>query len=184
MRAIPSVGSDTGAPPEPGAPHARIVLLITRKLAASDPRFAMPYESAMHATAVPTRLRAIHPFHAAILGGVWPLFLGTLLCDYAYWSSYQIQWSNFASWLLVGAMVMTTVALLAAVIGLARGSRNLVYLLALVATWVVGLFDALHHARDAWAIMPAALVMSGIATLFAMVAAWSGLSGLRLGGAR
>ncbi|MCC4621865.1 hypothetical protein LL965_17970 [Xanthomonas cassavae CFBP 4642] len=138
----------------------------------------------MNATVVPTRLRAIHPFHAAILGGVWPLFLGTLLSDYAYWSSYQIQWSNFASWLLVGAMVTTTIALLAAVIGLVRGSGNRVYLLALVATWVVGFFDALHHARDAWAIMPGALVLSGIATLFAVVAAWSGLSGLRLGGAR
>ena len=51
--------------------------------------------------------RAIHPVHAAVLGGVLPLFLGTLLADYAYWSSHEIQWSNFAAWLLIGAMVMS-----------------------------------------------------------------------------
>lgn len=164
---------------------ANIILVVTCELAASWARFAIvPNESAMNATAVPTRDRAIHPFHAAVLGGVWPLFLGTLLSDYAYWSSYQIQWSNFASWLLVGAMVLTTLALVAAIVGLVRGSRNVIYLIALVATWIVGFFDALHHARDAWAIMPAALVLSGIATLFALVATWAGLSGLRMGGAR
>ncbi len=49
---------------------------------------------------------------------------------------------------------------------------------------IVDFFDALHHARDAWAIMPAALVLSAIATLFALVATWAGLSALRVGGAR
>ncbi|WP_115562011.1 hypothetical protein [Xanthomonas arboricola] len=138
----------------------------------------------MNAAAVSPRRWAIHPFHAAVLGGVWPLFLGALLSDYVYWSSYQIQWSNFASWLLVGAMVVTTIALVAAIVALVRGSRNFIYVIALVATWIVGFFDALHHARDAWAIMPAALTLSAIATLFALVATWSGLSGLRVGGAR
>ncbi|WP_434989726.1 hypothetical protein [Xanthomonas melonis] len=133
---------------------------------------------------VPTRVWVIHPLHAAVLGGMWPLFLGALASDYAYWSSYQIQWSNFASWLLVGAMVLTTLALVCSLVGLARGSRNVIYLIALVATWVAGFFDALHHARDAWAIMPAALTLSAIATLFALVATWAALSGLRVGGAR
>ncbi|MFA0924891.1 hypothetical protein [Xanthomonas fragariae] len=138
----------------------------------------------MNSIAVPARTWAIHPFHAAVLGGVWPLFLGALMSDYAYWSSYQIQWSNFASWLLVGAMVLTTIALVCAIVGLVRGSRNFIYVIALGAAWIVGFFDALHHARDAWAIMPAALVLSAIATLFALVATWAGLSALRVGGAR
>ena len=71
--------------------------------------------------------RAIHPFHAAMLAGSLPLFLGALLSDYAYWTSYQIEWSNFASWLLAGALVFAAVALLCAVIDLFRGSRAVVY---------------------------------------------------------
>ncbi|OBR76523.1 hypothetical protein A7D01_14050 [Xanthomonas arboricola] len=138
----------------------------------------------MNSTATSARSWAIHPFHAAVLGGVWPLFLGALLSDYAYWSSHQIQWANFAAWLLIGAMVLTTIALLCAIVGFVRGSRNVIYVIALGAAWIVGFFDALHHARDTWAIMPAALVFSAIATAFALVATWSGLSSLRVGGAR
>ena len=53
----------------------------------------------------PDRRGDTRPFHAAVLAGALPLFLGALLTDYAYWSSHEIQWANFASWLLVGAMV-------------------------------------------------------------------------------
>lgn len=128
--------------------------------------------------------RSIHPVHAAILGGVWPLFLGALLADYAYWTTYEIQWANFAAWLLVGAMVLTSIALLCGLIGLAGAGRSVAYVGVLAATWVVGFLDALHHARDAWAIMPMALVWSAIATLLALIATWLGLSSLRRGGAR
>ena len=127
---------------------------------------------------------AIHPFHAAMLAGTVPLFLGVLLADYAYWSSYQIEWSNFASWLLIGAMVFATVALLCAVIDLARGRRALVYTLVLAVIWVLGFFNALQHARDAWAIMPTALVLSLIVAVLACVATWNGFSSLRAGGVK
>jgi len=138
----------------------------------------------MASSAIRTPVWSIHPLHAAVLGGVLPLFLGALLADYAYWSTYEIQWSNFASWLLLGAMVMATLALLCAVVGLARGRRRLGYLLVLVATWIVGFINALHHARDAWAIMPTALLLSAVATVLALVAAWIGFASLRVGGVR
>ena len=54
----------------------------------------------------------------------------------------------------------------------------------LVATWIVGLFDALHHARDAWGIMPTALVLSVLAAVLAGVATSIGFASLRTGGAR
>ena len=132
----------------------------------------------------PARPRAIHPFHAAMLAGSAPMFLGALLADYAYSTSYQIEWSNFSSWLLIGAMVLATIALLCAVIDLFRGARGFAYILVLAATWAVGFFDALHHARDAWAIMPTALVLSVIVGVLACVATWIGFSTLRAGGAR
>jgi len=138
----------------------------------------------MEPLAIRTRPRvAIHPFHAAVLGGIFPLFLGALLTDYAYWTTYEIQWSNFASWLLIGAMVVTSIALVCAIVTSLRG-YNLIYLVVLALTWVVGFFNALHHARDAWAIMPGALVMSVIVSLLALAATVMGFWSLRMGGAR
>jgi len=131
-------------------------------------------------TAVVTRHWVIHPFHAAVLGGVLPLFLGALLADYAYWNTYEIQWSNFASWLLVGAMVMTTLALLCGLVGRMRGSRNGLYLIVLAVTWIVGFLNSLQHARDAWAIMPAALMWSVIVTVLALIATWIGFASVRV----
>lgn len=138
----------------------------------------------MVSTPLMTRPWVIHPFHAFVLGGVVPLFLGTLLADYAYWSTHEIQWANFASWLLIGAMVHTTLAVLCGIVGWARHRRGLVYVILLAVTWVLGFFNSLHHARDAWAVMPAGLAMSVIGTLLALVATWIGFSTLRAGGAR
>jgi hypothetical protein len=128
--------------------------------------------------------KGIQLFHAAALAGALTLFLATLLADYAYWTSHEIQWSNFASWLLVGAMVLVSIAVICEIFALVRGDRSVVYILVLVATWIVGLFDALHHARDAWGIMPTALVLSVLAAVLAGVATSIGFASLRTGGAR
>lgn len=124
---------------------------------------------------------AIHPFHAFVLAATVPLFLGALLGDWAYWSSYQIEWANFASWLIVGGLVFGAVALLLAVVDLFRGGR-LFYTLVLAATWILGFINALHHARDAWAVMPTGLVLSVLVAVLACVATWIGFSSLRAGG--
>jgi uncharacterized membrane protein len=131
-----------------------------------------------------TRQETIHPFHAVLLAGTVPLFLGALLSDYAYWSSYQTEWSNFASWLIVGGEVFGAAALLCAVIGLFRGDRRggrpLVYILVLLVMWVLGFINTLIHARDAWAVMPAGLVLSVLVAVLACTATWIGFSTLRL----
>lgn len=129
------------------------------------------------------RRAAIHPFQAAVLAGAFPLFLGTLLADWAYYKSFQVEWSNFASWLVIGAMVFATIALLCAAVDLFRGRGGVAYALVLAATWLLGLFDALRHARDAWAIMPGVLLQSSLATALSLLALWIGFSTLRVGGA-
>lgn len=129
---------------------------------------------------------ALHPLHAILLAGTIPLFLGALLSDYAYSSSYQIQWSNFASWLIAGGLVFAGLALLCAIIGLFRADRRrglyLVYFLLLLITWILGFINALIHAKDAWAMMPTGLVLSVIVTVLACVATWIGISSLSAGG--
>jgi len=119
---------------------------------------------------------AIHPFHAAVLAGAAPLFVGALLADWAYAKSYQVQWSDFASWLLIGAMVPATLALACALVERVRGGGGASYPVVLAATWIVGVLDALHHARDAWAIMPVAPVLSLVAAVLACIATWMGFS--------
>lgn len=140
----------------------------------------MPTTSSIHLSP-PNRL------HAILLCGQMPLFLGALFADIAYYRSYHIQWSNFASWLIAGALVFAGLALLFALVGLLRerGSRQpITYFLLLLATWVLGLVNALEHAKDAWAVMPWGLLLSIIVTLLACAATWVGLSQARMGDAR
>ena len=124
----------------------------------------------------------LHPIHAILLAAVLPLLFGTLLCDIAYWKTAQIQWNNFASWLLAGALVVGAIALVAALVAWIRAEgargRHLLYFLLLLAVWVLAFVDVLVHARDAWATMPDALVLSVIVAALACVAKWIALAGL------
>jgi uncharacterized membrane protein len=123
--------------------------------------------------------RPLHPLHAALLAGSVPLFLGVLLTDIAYFNTYEIQWKNFASWLLVGALVFCGLTMLCALIALIRvGWRtrpNAIYLLLLLAAFILGLVNAFVHAGDAWASMPGGLVLAAIDTVLVLAATWLGL---------
>jgi uncharacterized membrane protein len=124
--------------------------------------------------------RVIHPFHAVLLAGTAALFLSAALSDAVYASTYEIQWSNFAAWLIVGGLVSSGIALLFAIIDLSRPARRsggiLVYAPILLATWVVGFFNALMHARDAWGSMPGGLLLSLIGASLVSVATWLGFA--------
>jgi len=123
--------------------------------------------------------------HAVLLAGTFTLFVGALLNDLAYWATYHVQWTNFASWLIAGGLVLGGIALVFALVGLRHAVRrsgpSLFYLLVLLATWIVGFFNAVVHAKDAWGAMPEGLVLSVIAAVLAAVATWIGFSSLRTG---
>ena len=122
--------------------------------------------------------------HAVLAFSALPLFLGALLSDWAYAASSQVQWTNFASWLIAGALFLAGLALLWAAVDVLRSRaprhRGAVfYLLLLLATVVLGFINALVHARDGWAVMPAGLVLSVLVVLLVAVASVTGLLGLR-----
>jgi uncharacterized membrane protein len=128
----------------------------------------------------------LHPVNAVLLAGALALFLGALLSDIAYFRSYQIQWNNFSSWLLAGALVIAAFAFLCAVIEMFRKRWHawpVIYALLLLATWILGFIDALVHARDAFATMPTSLVLSVIVVVLACAAMWIAFAGMRTGGA-
>jgi uncharacterized membrane protein len=129
-------------------------------------------------------MRPIHPLHAIFLAFPLPLFLGGLLSDLAYWSSYHVQWINFSAWLIAGGLLVGAFALAWALIEMlrsrtARTGRLMTYFIALLVMWVLGFVNALVHAKDAWATMPEGLYLSIIVTLLALVATWIGYSGWR-----
>src|SRR5690554_2183849 len=106
-----------------------------------------------------------HPLHILFLGGAVTLFLAALLSDIAYARTFEIQWNNFASWLIASGLVLAAIAMVCALIGLAfshRTRNSVLHAVLLLATWIVGFFNALMHARDAWASMPGGLVLSVI----------------------
>ena len=135
----------------------------------------------MAAALNPSDRAPLHPLEAVLLAGSLPLFLGALLADLAYGSSYEIQWKNFASWLIVGALVLCGFALLWALVDLVRADRRgrprIIYPGILLAAWILGFANALVHAKDAWASMPAALILSIIVAVLAVAATGLGFSG-------
>jgi uncharacterized membrane protein len=163
------------------------VLRFTRRFAhaPSASAFSLSGRNIVVALTADTRgARPIHPLFAFLLSAAVPLFLGALLNDITYGNTAEPQWANFASWLLVGAMVFTGLALLWALIALIfarpRWGWVLLCFVLLLATFVIGLIDNFQHAKDAWAIMPAATILSLITTLIAALAAAVGLSTLRM----
>jgi len=140
----------------------------------------------MASTIESSNARSVHRLHAVFLAGTIPLFLGAALSDAGYASTYEIQWNNFASWLVVGGLVFGGIALLFAINDLSRPTRRApgiaLYFAVLLATWVVGLFNALMHARDAWGSMPAGLVLSIIGAVLACLATWFGFATPRIRG--
>lgn len=120
--------------------------------------------------------------HAVIAFSSVPLFLGALLSDWAYSSSHQVQWVNFAAWLIAGGLLMAGPALLWGAVDVLRSSANrhrrgLIYLTLLLATLVVGIVNALVHGKDGWAAMPTGLILSAVVVVLAAAASAVGLAG-------
>lgn len=140
----------------------------------------------MVAVSSPGPLRPLHPLHAILLAFPLPLFLGALLSDLAYRSTFHVQWANFSSWLIAGGLFVGAFAVLWALVDLFRREtasrgRRIAYFVVLLVMWGLGFINALVHAKDAWATMPEGLYLSVITTLLALVATWIGYSGFHTG---
>jgi uncharacterized membrane protein len=125
--------------------------------------------------------------HAVLLAGALPLLLGALLADLAYSMTFEVQWKNFASWLLVGALVFSGFAMVWAIVDVLRlaaerSAQRVAYAVALLVLWVLGFINSLVHAGDAWGSMPAGLVLSAILVMLALAATWLGFSNYRARG--
>jgi uncharacterized membrane protein len=127
----------------------------------------------------------LHPLHAFLLGGAECFLVSALLSDWAYYSSHEIQWKNFADWLIIGGLVLAGFAMLWALIDIFRArsgrGRRVLYFVLLLAAWICGFVNELVHAKDAWASMPEALILSAITAVLATIATVLAFSTNRLG---
>lgn len=122
-------------------------------------------------------MQARKAFKLLFTSAALPLFIGAALSDWVYKSSFQIQWMNFSSWLIIGAMIFATLAILAVLAaGKIRGaaeSTRWLTVVVLLFLWILGFINALVHARDAWAMMPTGYILSLVCALLACIATWS-----------
>lgn len=85
----------------------------------------------MNATVDRPRQRPLHPVHAFFVSATVTLFMGALVADLAYAMSYQVQWTNFASWFIASGLLFGGILLVLALVGLRhadrRGGRYLMY---------------------------------------------------------
>jgi len=119
---------------------------------------------------------ALHPLHAILLAFPVSMFPGALLADITYLNSSEMQWSNFASWLIAGALVFTGLALAWALIGMLARRAGRGWLCAILALlFVVGLVNAFQHSHDGWSsVGTTGLALSVISTVLALAAGWIG----------
>ena len=117
--------------------------------------------------------------HGILLSFPVALFSSGLAADVAYLKTSEIQWTNFASWLIAGALVFGGLvlawALVEWIVKLRRPAtgHRLVYLVIVAVMWVVGMINAFHHARDGWSsVGTTGLALSIATTLLALVAGW------------
>lgn len=113
-------------------------------------------------------------FHAILVAGSLVLFLGGLLSDWAYASTHEIQWTNFAAWLVAAASFLAALAVIFALVEMiASRFRTLPYAAALALGAVLGIVNSFIHAKDAWAAMPMALILSIVSTAVMSFVTWA-----------
>ena len=117
--------------------------------------------------------------HGILLSFPVALFSSGLAADVAYLKTSEIQWTNFASWSIAGALVFGGLVLAWALIewlvklGHPASRGRLVYFAVLAVMWIIGLVNAFHHARDGWSsVGTTGLALSIATTLLALVAGW------------
>lgn len=121
--------------------------------------------------------RGLHTVHSLVLAFPIALFSAGLVADIAYLRTAEIQWTNFAAWLIVGALVFGGIAaawaLASLVIALRspQRTRRLIYFGVLAAMWLLGLVNAFKHSQDGWSSVGAlGVILSILCTVLALVA--------------
>lgn len=120
------------------------------------------------------------PVYAILIGSIVPFALAAMLSDWRYTLTYEIQWLNMADWMVTGSLIGGALAFAwtmtrTLVRGRWRDRPSAITIALLLAFLLLQFINALVHAKDHYATMPAGMILSVFATLLAFVAAYAGI---------
>jgi uncharacterized membrane protein len=150
---------------------------------------ASSYSTTTTYTGAPTA-RA-HPIHGILSAYPLALFTAALIADIAYTNSANMQWANFAVWLIAGGCAMGVLAAIAGIVdaltqrrsqrpgGPGRATNKTAgatfHTLATGLMLVLGIVNGFVHSRDGWtSVVPTGLILSVIVSVLALVTSWQG----------
>ena len=121
------------------------------------------------------------PLHAMLAPITALCLVQTLVTDIVYWKTASMMWADMSAWLLTAGLVIGVFAVLTGLIDFFGDAR----VRALRSAWIYGLssavalllsiFNIFVHSRDAYtSVAPSGLLLSSLAVLVLLVAAWSG----------
>ncbi|MDR7157019.1 putative membrane protein [Sphingobium xenophagum] len=115
----------------------------------------------------------LSPPLAVLLSFPVALFTIALFTDITYLQTAEVQWTNFSSWLIVGALVFGGVAFAWSLILAIRWRAARLYTLLLALAWTAGLVNAFQHSRDAWSsVGTTGLILLILSAALAIAASW------------
>jgi uncharacterized membrane protein len=132
----------------------------------------------------PTNVRRVraHPVHGILSAYPLAFFTAAFAADVAYANSAQMQWANFAVWLITGGLLMGALAAIAGIVDalLYKGAprrRYWPHSVGVLLMMILALFNVFIHSRDGWtSVVPAGLILSAIVLVLALVTSWMGYS--------
>ncbi|MBA4090987.1 MAG: hypothetical protein C0494_10375 [Sphingobium sp.] len=131
----------------------------------------------------PTNVRRVraHPVHGILSAYPLAFFTAAFVADIAYANSAQMQWANFAVWLITGGLLMGVLAAFAGIVDalLYKGTRrrSWPHSIGVLLMMILALFNAFIHSRDGWtSVVPTGLILSAIVSVLALVTSWMGYS--------
>lgn len=129
----------------------------------------------------PTNVRRVraHPVHGILSAYPLAFFTAAFVADIAYANSAQMQWANFAVWLITGGLLMGVLAAIAGIVdallykGIRR--RSWPHSAGVLLMMILALFNVFIHSRDGWtSVVPTGLILSAIVSVLALVTSWMG----------
>ena len=117
------------------------------------------------------------PLHRILLPFAFGATAGGLLTDIVYIRSMDMQWSNFAAWLITAGAIVLVVCVLVGLFDLVThrlsysGTLKWPYAALLVVGLIIAIFNTMVHTHDAWtSVMPWGITLSVIGTLVLLAA--------------
>lgn len=103
-------------------------------------------------------------------------FVAAWIFDILYIKTYQIMWTDAASWLIAFGLVLAILPRLINLVQVGITQRHTVSRAEKLSFWlwllavVLAIFNAFVHSRDAWAVVPLGAILSTVVVVLLLIA--------------